>query len=426
MRTINIEELFPHPHNPRKDLGDLTELAASIKENGVMQNLTVVRSSTANDIYTVVIGHRRLAAAKLAGLETLPCQIVEMNECKQISTMLLENMQRSDLTVYEQAQGFQMMLDLGDTVTGIAKQTGFSDTTIRRRVKLLELDAEKFKASEARGATLDDYVKLEQIEDIKVRNDVLESIGTNNFNYRITDAIDRQKRQKNFEKLLEKVREFAIELTDPGEVGSKYNVKYLYSDEKHPKPEDAGTVKYYFIVPESGSYINLLIDKPVDADEKISEASKEREERKRRTDALAEISSRAYKLRSEFIKSLSIKTIKAHMPEIMLKAIELMIDSGYCSYDFEEFAEEFGIESDDKDKINEFVLSKPEICLFITVCRFLDPETTKCWSWDATYYHEEDFDFIYAFLKIFGYEISDEEQSLIDGTHELYMGRDDK
>ena len=72
MRTIAINELFPHPNNPRKDLGDLTELSASIKENGVMQNLTVVRNSTALDAYTVVIGHRRLAAAKLAGLETLP------------------------------------------------------------------------------------------------------------------------------------------------------------------------------------------------------------------------------------------------------------------------------------------------------------------------------------------------------------------
>ena len=56
--------------------------------------------------YTVVIGHRRLAAAKLAGLTEVPCAVVEMTEQEQIATMLLENMQRSDLTVYEQAQRF--------------------------------------------------------------------------------------------------------------------------------------------------------------------------------------------------------------------------------------------------------------------------------------------------------------------------------
>lgn len=71
------------------------------------------------DNYTVVIGHRRLAAAKLAGLTELPCVITEMSDKDQVATMLLENMQRSDLTVYEQAHGMQMLMDLGDTITGI-------------------------------------------------------------------------------------------------------------------------------------------------------------------------------------------------------------------------------------------------------------------------------------------------------------------
>ena len=63
---IPVTRLFPHPDNPRKDLGDLTELANSIKEKGIMQNLTVV--PRINSTYTVIIGHRRLAAAKAAGL----------------------------------------------------------------------------------------------------------------------------------------------------------------------------------------------------------------------------------------------------------------------------------------------------------------------------------------------------------------------
>ena len=143
---LSVDKLHPHPDNPRKDMGDLTELTDSIKANGVFQNLTVVPEG---DGYTIIIGHRRCAAAKAAGLTEVPCIVTEMSEREQLQTMLTENMQRSDLTVYEQAQGFQMMLNMGDTVDDIAEKSGFSATTVRRRVKLLELDKDKFKKSEA-------------------------------------------------------------------------------------------------------------------------------------------------------------------------------------------------------------------------------------------------------------------------------------
>ena len=141
LQNIKINKIRGHANNPRKDLGDLTELTESIKQNGILQNLTVVKNSFDN--YVVIIGHRRLAAAKQAGLETVPCIITEMTKKEQIATMLTENMQREDLTVYEQAQGFQMMLDLGETVNDISRETGLSDTTVRRRVKLLDLEDRK-------------------------------------------------------------------------------------------------------------------------------------------------------------------------------------------------------------------------------------------------------------------------------------------
>ena len=125
LQYIEVEKLHPHPDNPRKEIGDVSELAESIKQNGIFQNLTVV---PAEDGYTVIIGHRRLAAAKAAGLEKVPCVIADMAPKEQLQTMLLENMQRSDLTVYEQAQGFQLMLDMGSTVEEIAEKSGFSQT----------------------------------------------------------------------------------------------------------------------------------------------------------------------------------------------------------------------------------------------------------------------------------------------------------
>ena len=123
--NIEVTKLLQHPDNPRKNIGDVTELAESIKARGILQNLTVVPAE--NGMYTVVIGHRRLAAAKQAGLTEVPCAVVDMDYKTQLSTMLLENMQRSDLTVYEQAQGMQMMFDLGVPVAEIVEKTGFAE-----------------------------------------------------------------------------------------------------------------------------------------------------------------------------------------------------------------------------------------------------------------------------------------------------------
>jgi len=132
-------------------LADIDELAESIKARGVMQNLTVVPNPDKKDHYLVVIGNRRLTAARKAGLKTMPCSVVEMTEKEQISTMLLENMQRSDLSVSEQAQGFQLMLDLGETETTIAEKTGFSRSTVRHRLNLAKLDQETLGSAELSG-----------------------------------------------------------------------------------------------------------------------------------------------------------------------------------------------------------------------------------------------------------------------------------
>lgn len=201
LTTIAIEKLHPHPQNPRKVIGDVTELAESIKANGILQNLTVVPMNDDWTEFTVIIGHRRLAAAKQAGLTELPCAVVEMSEKEQLSTMLTENMQRSDLTVYEEAKGCQLLLDLGDTVAEIAEKTGFSESKIRRRVKLCELDEEAFKESQIRQPTLADYDRLNQIKDIETRNKLLESIGTNNFDNLLYSAVKKQETEEEKEKI---------------------------------------------------------------------------------------------------------------------------------------------------------------------------------------------------------------------------------
>ena len=113
---LRRSQLHPHPDNPRKDLGDLEELKESIREHGIMQNLTVVPVDENLEDFRILIGHRRFAASE-GVLSELPCVIAEgLSDREQVGIMLCENMQRSDLTFMEQAHGFQMMMDLGETV----------------------------------------------------------------------------------------------------------------------------------------------------------------------------------------------------------------------------------------------------------------------------------------------------------------------
>ena len=81
--SISAQDIYQHPDNPRKDLGDLSELSDSIAKKGIMQNLTVIPGhwdedrNWHEDGYTLIIGHRRFAAAKQAGIQELPCRVVE-------------------------------------------------------------------------------------------------------------------------------------------------------------------------------------------------------------------------------------------------------------------------------------------------------------------------------------------------------------
>lgn len=209
LKQIGLNEIHPHPQNPRRDLGDVSELTESIKKNGIMQNLTVIpghwdeKGKHHEEGYTLLIGHRRYKASMAAGIDSVPCRIITgMDEREQLSTMLEENMQRADLTVWEQAQGFQMMLDLGDTEDDLAEKTGFSKQTIKHRVQIAKLDSKLLKKKEDDKSfqlTLTDLYELEKIKDIKKRNEVLKSVSNSrDLAWRAKTAAREEKRDENY------------------------------------------------------------------------------------------------------------------------------------------------------------------------------------------------------------------------------------
>lgn len=198
--------LHPHPDNPRKDLGDLTELKESIREHGVMQNLTVVpETEEQGDGYRILIGHRRFAASE-GILDALPCVVAKgLTDREQVGIMLCENMQRADLTYIEQAHGFQMMLDLGDTIETISEKTGFSKATVKHRLAINELDSKALeKAKEYFQPTISDFIALEKVKDIDKRNEILrDAINSLELQEDVEDYLEELERESNVKKYRE-------------------------------------------------------------------------------------------------------------------------------------------------------------------------------------------------------------------------------
>lgn len=345
--NIACRRLHPHPDNPRKELGDLSELAASIKENGVYQNLTVIpghylnsreyirkcvdeggdaaaaaaawtpKAVWSSEDYTIIIGHRRAAAAQQAGLYELPCAIVEMDEREQMQTMMIENMQRSDLTVYEQAQGFQMMMDFGQTVEQISDKSGFSQSTIRRRIKLLELNRDSFKKAEKRGATLSDFAQLDKIEDLEARNRVLETLGTQNFNRAMQDALEQQKWQHQKAEWIEQLKKFATEDSQASyQTHEHVNAYGKWGTKKEVvMPEDADKIAYVYKVSEN--QIDLYKTRDVEAeDAEKAKRDAAREEERMIMESFHNITELMFNLRREFVVELTPTDCKKGFPAI--------------------------------------------------------------------------------------------------------------
>jgi len=428
---LPVDSILTHPKNPRRDLGDLSELADSIKSNGVLQNLTVVpwypmegEPAAAEPEYYAVIGNRRHAAARLAGLTEVPCVVAKMSEKQQVGTMLTENVQRSDLSIIEQADGFQMLLDLGDTVSSIAENTGFSASTVRRRIKLQALDREKLLASMERGVTLDDYAELDKVKDAKTRDALLECIGLSNFAWKLREAIEQEEREARFAPVRERLDSFATRAASTS--GYEYVSSIGDTEVDFPIPEDADTRKYVYT---KGYYYKLYREAgPKDAatDEEAAAIAEQKAREAEMALAREALSARAYKLRYAFIKNFG--NHKRFAAEIMCFAAQVMIKNGGYYRDKRDMADLFGIKRDKDtrdtdivDAVAELAEESPERTLLLCAYfLFADNAKLDYFDWDGAYESKASLDMLYDLLESLGYECNDEERAFRDGTHELF------
>jgi ParB family chromosome partitioning protein len=139
---ISVARIAPNPRQPRKSVreDELTGLAASIREQGVLQPLVVRRRG---DDYELIIGERRWRACQLAGLDEVPAVVLDATDRGVLEMALVENVQRADLNPIELASAFKMLIETeGMTQEEVGRRVGLDRSSIANHLRVLELDAE--------------------------------------------------------------------------------------------------------------------------------------------------------------------------------------------------------------------------------------------------------------------------------------------
>lgn len=210
IELVPLARLFAAEDNPRRDVGDVTELAASIKAVGLLEPLVVTPRDGG---YLVVCGARRLAAAAKAGLDTVPAIVREFDEPTRQEAMLVENLQRENLTAFEEADAFQRLLELGYTQKKLGERVGRSQSHISKRLALLKLPAKVRKQVDSGGMTLAEAVELAKLAE---HPDRMKKVLSESAWLPIARAVDNELRA------LERERKVAAAIEEAKATGIRY------------------------------------------------------------------------------------------------------------------------------------------------------------------------------------------------------------
>lgn len=143
LMTLTLEKIVPSPYQPRKefDYYELLELSKSIKENGIIQPVTVRKR---DDKYELISGERRLRSATIAGLKSVPAIVVSATDRECSLMCLIENIQRANLNFFEEAKGLKKLMDDFDlSALEVAERIGMAQSTLSNKLRLLRLSSEQ-------------------------------------------------------------------------------------------------------------------------------------------------------------------------------------------------------------------------------------------------------------------------------------------
>lgn len=187
---IPIIKIRPNKSQPRKQFceEELASLARSISENGVLQPLTVRKISQTE--YELVTGERRLRASALAGLHRVPCIVIRCNDKESAVYALLENLQRADLGIFEEARGISRLIRrYGLTQEQAAQQLGKTQSTIANKLRLLRLSFEEQEWIESAGLSERHARALLKLTDEPTRREALSRVISEELNVSQTEEL---------------------------------------------------------------------------------------------------------------------------------------------------------------------------------------------------------------------------------------------
>ncbi len=436
---IQRKMLHPHPENPRKDLGDLEELRESIRENGIMQNLTVVPDWD-EDGYKILIGHRRFAASE-GIINLLPCVIVpDLSPREQVGIMLAENMQRSDLTFIEQAHGFQLMMDLGDTVENISKKTGFSKQTIKHRLEISKLDQKIIETAQKNfQLSIGDFIELEKVKDLAARNDILE-VAENSEDIR--DEVERYLRDLKIEENKKKYIELFNELGWKEHsdrwfgYGKQWNhLDNLWIDLEEFEPDKVREAakkakgEIYYSNLNNANSVNFArkISKKDEKQKKKTKTELREEEMKKkqsqleaaRRDICDEYLNCIISIPEEKLDDVySVKYLVVSRIWDQLEKLEAYINGFDCIYGIKSNRKDWTLLQEtykDFDLLQHMMLNMWKALASDYQNKFVDYKHAK--NEKILEAHQE----LYDILRKFGFRLDPEMEAVIDGTSELYL-----
>ena len=166
VRLISLDRIDPNPHQARSELGDIEELMSSIKSKGVLEPILV---RPRKDRYEIVAGERRFVASKNVGLKEIPCIEMNVTDNEAMEISLIENLQRKDLDVFEEADGLRALIDIyGYSHVQISEKIGKARSTITEIINISKISAAIRKLCQA--ASIDKNRSL-LIEISKLKNE---------------------------------------------------------------------------------------------------------------------------------------------------------------------------------------------------------------------------------------------------------------
>jgi ParB family chromosome partitioning protein len=176
IREIPIGRVLPNPAQPRLSYEEdsLTELAESIREHGVLQAILV---RPAGSQFELIAGERRWRAARLAGLETVPSVVLDLDEETALEVSIIENLQREDVFPLEEAAMYRKMLALGYSVRQLAAKIGKDKGYVENRLRLADAPPEIRELVAARRDTISHAYELMKVTDEKTRQKLAKRVA---------------------------------------------------------------------------------------------------------------------------------------------------------------------------------------------------------------------------------------------------------